>query len=247
MRIMLIGMLLVAGADYETASIAELRDAVETAHRTWNLDLAQELITPLKQRLNTAAGDAAQELRWLLARDALLTASLLRNTYEKADTDNAFRRELGQRIDDAASTGFSALGGLPESSEKSRIMADLYMMMMRSKYKGKKYEDAMEKAADRAVELDPENPEALLTRSRRRLFAEENRGGDFEEGLKMVNRAIALDPDNEGAYILRALAYERHGMLDNAIADYQKALEINPEARPAAEHLERARAKQPGQ
>ncbi|HOZ45462.1 MAG TPA: tetratricopeptide repeat protein [Candidatus Hydrogenedentes bacterium] len=229
----------VLGADYSTASVHVLTEAVATAHRTYDLDLAQALLPVLEQRVNGGGTEGEEDVRQLLAEDALLVASLLRNVYEHSDTNTAQKRELGQAIDAAAASGFSALGALPDTSEKHRIMADFYTMMMRTKFKGSTYEEAMETEGDRALELDPDNPKALITKSRRKLFAETNHGGDFQAGLAMVNRAMELDPNDAGAYILRGLAYERHDMPDKAIADWQRALEINPEATPAREYLER--------
>ncbi len=233
------------GADLSSATLDVLVQEVAAAHRTYDLALARELVPALERRVNTAQGQEVQALRQLLAEDALLAASLLRYEYEKPDTNNVQKRALGKEIDAAASMGFSALGGLPDTSEKARMTADLLMMMMRSKFKGKTHQESMEAASDRALELDPQNPKALLTKSRPKLFAEEKHGGDFEEGLAMVNRALELDPNDEGAYVLRGLAYHRHGMYDEAIADWERALEINPEAKPARERLEAVRSAHP--
>ena len=242
MSTLLVLTLLIVGADYSTATVGQLREETNAAHKTYSLEKGQELLTALEQRMHTAQGDEDQKIRQMLAENALLVASFLRYEYEQPNTSNVQRRELGKEIDLAAAAGFSALGRLPDTSEKYRIMADLYTMMMRSKHKGSRHEESMEECIGKALLLDENNPKALISRSRRLLFAEEKYGGDFEAGLALVNRALEIAPDDESVYILRGLAYKQHGMTEKAVADWKHALEINPDAKPAREHLEAALA-----
>ena len=228
-------------ADFSGATTDELQTAALDARARYDIELAQELMPALQQRLNATHEDESATLRLLLAENALLVASLLRYEYEKASTANTEKRRLGREIDETAGIGFTAVGGLPETSEKHRIMADLYAMMMRTRFKGNKLQDSMHGSIDKALELDPDNPKALASQSRRKLFAEVEHGGDLEGGLALINRAVELDPKDESLLILRGLAYERHSEKDKAIADWEKALEINPQARPATEHLKRVR------
>jgi tetratricopeptide (TPR) repeat protein len=235
--------LLALAADFSGATTDELKAAALDARARYDIALAQELMPALQQRLNATHEDESATLRLLLAENALLVASLLRYEYEKSSTGNTEKRSLGEQIDQTAGIGFTALGGLPDDSEKYRIMSDLYAMMMRTRFKGNKLQDSMHGSIDKALELDPDNPKALASQSRRKLFAEEQHGGDLEGGLALINRAIELDPADESLLILRGLAYERHGEKDKAVADWEKALEINPQARPAMEHLKRVRGK----
>ncbi|HEO71065.1 MAG TPA: hypothetical protein ENN80_07365 [Candidatus Hydrogenedentes bacterium] len=242
MTVLLALLSVAVGAAYDNASLEELKQAAEKSQHTYDIETARELLPVLQGRLYTVPQAEETALRELLAQHALFIASMARNEYEKDDISIGEKRELGSEIDAAASKGFSALGPLPETSEKHRITADLLMMRMRTKFKGQRHEGSMEAAADKALALDPCNPSALLTKSRRKLFAEDKHGGDFEEGLAMVNRAIELDPANEQAFVLRGLAWKRHGDMEKAIADWKRALDINPHTKPAREHLERAGA-----
>ncbi|MBI1321279.1 MAG: tetratricopeptide repeat protein [Candidatus Hydrogenedens sp.] len=235
--------LLALAADFSGATMDELKAAADKARTHYDLELGQSIIPELQTRINSTADTQSEELRWVLAEDTLLVASLLRYRYEKPDTSNTEKRSLGEQIDQTASIGFTALGGLPDTSEKHRIMSDLYAMMMRTRFKGNRFQEAMHDNINKALELDPKNAKALVSQSRRKLFAEEEYGGDFEGGLALINEAIELDPTDESAYILRGLAYEQHDEPEKALADWEKALEINPDARPAQEHLDRVRAK----
>jgi tetratricopeptide (TPR) repeat protein len=160
--------------------------------------------------------------------------------YEQAEgkMDPRDRRLLGRTIDEVARIGLDALAQVPDSlSEKWRMSADFYGTMIRSNYKGSRYVQEMDHAMARALELDPANPLALLTASKRPLFAEEGQGGDVPAAMDLLNKALELDPELERAYAFRGAAYEKLGELDKAIADWRKALSLAPNSRMAKQKL----------
>ena len=53
--------------------------------------------------------------------------------------------------------------------------------------------------------------------------------GRTEELITKLNESIESAPDNENLYFTRASLYEGKKELDKAIADYKKAIEINPD------------------
>ncbi len=54
-----------------------------------------------------------------------------------------------------------------------------------------------------------------------------------------IDKAIALNPWNALAYFHRGYAYEKKGDEDRAIADFRRALEINPRMLDAKVRLKR--------
>ena len=50
----------------------------------------------------------------------------------------------------------------------------------------------------------------------------------FQESLEASDKAIALNPQSSSAFSLRGLVYERMGKKDQAIGDFTKAIELNP-------------------
>lgn len=183
----------------------------------------------------SGAGDMA------LARAAVLLATLKRWELgiEVDERTLRERRVLAREIDLAGEAGLAAAERLPESSEKHRMIADLYGAMIRSDFQGKKYGDRMTAAAERAVELDDKNPLALVTSSKRLIFAKERRGGDMELGMARLNRALEIDPQSLPALVLRGFAHERTDNPDAAKRDWARALELNEHCRPARENLAR--------
>lgn len=217
--------------------VEALTERLDEARYQYDEGSVRQVIIELKAYLNE--NPSSTEARFQLARAALSVAELYRLRYEEDEDLGYFdKRQLGQQIDDAAGTGLDALEYLPTSSEKYRMMADLWGTMIRSDYRGKRYGDRMEKAGEVALELDPDNPDAYVTNCKRALYAPEQRGGDVEKAIQFLNKALQLAPEHEAALILRGVAYEKLGKVEQARADWEKALEINPNCLPAKERLE---------
>ena len=88
---------------------------------------------------------------------------------------------------------------------------------------------------DRALRLLPDLGEAYLNRGAAFIYMDEH-----EDAVTALNRAIELGSrDIYIAYYNRGMAHERLGLLNEAYADYSKALELNPEFERAARQLDR--------
>jgi TolB-like protein/DNA-binding winged helix-turn-helix (wHTH) protein/lipoprotein NlpI len=85
-----------------------------------------------------------------------------------------------------------------------------------------------------AAALEPGNPEAV-----RSAAASARMLGRFDEALRLTRRAVSLDPLN--AHSWQALGDTEYyaGQLDAAAADFQKALELNPDVFPGNISLSR--------
>lgn len=111
-----------------------------------------------------------------------------------------------------------------------------------------------EAAATRALDLLPEQPEALAVRSR--LSADAGRRG---EALALIERALALDPNNANSWMWKGLALVEVGHVRAAREAFARGHELDPlsgihfgwlgvseliggEAESAKLHLERAHA-----
>jgi len=218
--------------------LENLQQRLVQAEHDYDTDAALKLIDDLQAHI---AEEPSVDANIALARACLIVAESRRFDYEKAEgvMDPRDRRLLGRTIDDVAAIGLGALANVPDSlSEKWRMSADFYGTMIRSNYKGSKYVQELEDATEKGVELDPSNPYALITASKRPLFAEENRGGDIPEAMEYLNKAIELNPKLERAYAFRGVGYEKLGEMDKAIADWKKALELAPNSRLAKEKLD---------
>lgn len=217
------------------ASAQDLAARLDVAQRSYD---AVEAAAVLDQAVSEAAVKPSRESQLFVARAGLLTAELLRIEWEQLPESNlAERRPLGDGIDKAADAGLRALESLQPNSETYRLKADLLATMIRSDYRAKKYRKDMEEAAAMAVELDPQNAKAYVAQAKPFIFAEPNEGGDPAKAIALLSTALELNPDLETARCLRGLAYKETGDVEQARADWELALEKNPECAPAKEEL----------
>jgi tetratricopeptide (TPR) repeat protein len=225
------------GLDLAAPQPTDLASAVSKAEQSGNLEEAVALLPQMQDRVQADPSDAN---RLLLGRLCLAIAEMHRYQYEKAtDMDPRDKRLLGRKGDDFARIGHDAVDPLPDNlSEKWRIKADLYMTMIRSLYKGNKFVDEMEEAKDQALKLGPDNPNALLTAAKRPLFAEAEHGGDVPAALALIDKALTINPNLERAHAFRGVAYEKMGKLDDAVVEWKRAIELNPNSGLAKDKLE---------
>ncbi len=204
------------------------------ARQNYDLEGSRVIFERLKTFVEASSSDAAN---LSLAYSALAVAELQRIVFEEEAPTPLEQRTMGKIIDAAANAGHVSLESLPDTSEKYRIRADLYGMMIRTNYQGKRYEKRMTTAKDMALELDPDNPDAQVTGSKRLLFAKKRRGGDIQEAMFHLNRALELEESHVMALVLRGFAHEKLEDYVAAKADWNRALELNPLCKPAKDNL----------
>ncbi|MCD6156105.1 MAG: tetratricopeptide repeat protein [Candidatus Atribacteria bacterium] len=88
----------------------------------------------------------------------------------------------------------------------------------------------------KALELDPQNQEALLARARARLEVPEPLGSP-ELALEDLSRVIQQNPGQPEAYVLLGKAYLALNRPEKAKINFHKALELDPENPEAREGL----------
>ncbi len=88
---------------------------------------------------------------------------------------------------------------------------------------------------EKAVELEPDNPEyfkelgrAYYTQASPDGWAPRAKDAT-EQAERAFSKAIKLDPNDAGAYVQRAQAYESLHKFEQALVDYEKAVELEPE------------------
>jgi len=91
--------------------------------------------------------------------------------------------------------------------------------------------------AKRAQELDPVSPDANASLANVLYLAR-----DYDEAIRYCERALALEPTFLEALVLLGLSYEQKGMFAEAIGQFRKAKDANPESTEPLELLAHASA-----
>jgi tetratricopeptide (TPR) repeat protein len=96
--------------------------------------------------------------------------------------------------------------------------------------------DAAILAFQRAAELDPKEGERHLANA---LFDK----GDMDQALIHARRAVAARADDPGAHDVLGRSLAVHGNYEEAIAQFEEALRLDPAHHDAREHLARVRTR----
>jgi tetratricopeptide (TPR) repeat protein len=101
-------------------------------------------------------------------------------------------------------------------------------MVLRAKIEYRNDEENAMNDFDKAIELDPENPDWYEERA---LWYVDNSRFENEKIVKDFSRSITLDPQNPRRYWQRGeFGYSNwEGHFDDALADYNRAIELDPE------------------
>lgn len=228
----LIGFCLVlcSGAD-------DIQARIDQARKDYDLGAAQALVAELSK----AGPQAAADQKLALARSLLLLGELYRVEFEGMEengADHAERRALGDKIDETAKVGFQAADALGEISEAYRVRSDLYGIMIRTKFQGKKYRSKLEGNSAKALQLDPKNADAYVSVARPYLFAGPLQGGNLKKAMELLNKALELNPNLVSAQMLHAVGLEKQGDKAQSDAEWKKILEENPKTARSKKTLE---------
>lgn len=101
-------------------------------------------------------------------------------------------------------------------------------------YEKKDYKQAFDDVTT-AINLNPQSPMPYINRCFIYLYARK----EFDRAISDCNTAIRLSTTSSNVYVYRGYAYERKGNMDAAIADYKRALEIDPRNQEAQTNLNR--------
>jgi tetratricopeptide (TPR) repeat protein len=238
MRVLFLATLLAVAAPAGGADPVQgrLERDLEAAARTWDVAAAEAVLTGARE---LRSGEPSETLATLHARSALLVAELERMAWEQTPrSDREKRARHGRRVDEAAEEGLAVLAVVPKGSTHFRMEADLLGTMIRSDFRAKKYLDRMRTATVRALELDPDNAEALVSQAKPLVFAGPKQGRDLPAARALLDRALELEPGLESALLLRAYAWDLEGNPVRAAADARAALAGNPACAPARQRLE---------
>lgn len=118
----------------------------------------------------------------------------------------------------------------PESSDAHQLLADLLGQLIPNAFGGgMRYGKRSTEEADRAIQLDPKNANALVTRAISYLYTPEAFGGSKQRGFQLLKKAVESDPLADTPHIWLAQFYVDAGKLDDALGEINEARRLNPD------------------
>ncbi|MEH6589062.1 MAG: hypothetical protein V7746_02335 [Halioglobus sp.] len=216
------------------AQDASLTEAFAEASYKFDLEQAELLLPRYEQAMDT---DLNEQAIIDFAGASLLVAELKRGVYEQDSIAKKEKRVLGREIDKVAGTALTSLERAGQTSERYRLEADLLGTMIRSKFKGMKYQPRLEKALETSLLLDGDNANTWVSMAKRPLFALPHQGGDPQLALENLNRALALDPGHVQALLFRGAAHAKLDQMALAEQDWAAATALNPNTADARDRL----------
>jgi hypothetical protein len=147
--------------------------------------------------------------------------------------------EVGESSNDHKLTKAAAEAGVataeiaiklnPNSSQAHQLLAELLGELAQYEMGGgMKYGERSTAEADRAIELDPRNADAYITRGIIYLYTPENFGGSKEKAFEFFTKAVGLDSHLDTPHIWLAMFYLEAGKGNDALRESSEARKLNP-------------------
>ncbi len=117
----------------------------------------------------------------------------------------------------------------PKSSDAHQLLADSLGLLIPNDFGGgMRYGKRSTVEADKAIELDPKNPNAYITRAISYLYSPEAFGGNKQRGFELLQKAVEADPLADTPHIWLAQFYLDAGKIDDALREIDEARRLNP-------------------
>jgi hypothetical protein len=158
-----------------------------------------------------------------------------------------FMHELNRHRDDAKKSldkglqwGLKAEGLNGQSPEIHALLADMYVrkILLGDLFTPMDCGPKGGAEKDKAVKLDPDNPQVLAMLGRCALFAPPLFGGDVKKAIIYFNQSLKVDPQSDETYFWLAKAYRQQKDRISFEKAIQEALRLNPKNVLAQKELE---------
>lgn len=133
-----------------------------------------------------------------------------------------------QVAEDGVAAAEKAVALNPRSSEAHWLLGDLLSQLIPHVYGGgMRYGQRATKALDRAIELDPRNANAYVSRAISYYYTPESFAGSKTKAFDMLQKAVESDPAADTPHIWLALFHLDSGKTDEAVKEIELALKAN--------------------
>jgi tetratricopeptide (TPR) repeat protein len=118
----------------------------------------------------------------------------------------------------------------PQSSDAHQLLGDLLAQLVPHVFGGgMKYGKRSTDEMDKALELDPKNVNAYVSRAISYYYSPETFGGSKEKAFELLNKAVAIDTKADSPHLWLAMFYLDTNRRDDALREINLARGANPE------------------
>jgi tetratricopeptide (TPR) repeat protein len=118
----------------------------------------------------------------------------------------------------------------PKSSEAHQLLGDLLSQLIPHVYGGgMRYGQRSTDAMDKAIELDPKNINAYVSRAISYYYTPDSFGGSKSKAFEMLKKAIEIDSLSDSPHIWLAIFHLDASRRDEALSEINLALRANPD------------------
>jgi tetratricopeptide (TPR) repeat protein len=179
--------------------------------------------------LQTEISKAEKKAETTNSFDDYIRVALLHNWMCEAAESSNNRGMVKGAAQSAVAAAEVAVKLKPNSSMAHQLLADsLGQLAPHVTGGGMKYGERSTNEADKAIELDPKNAEAYVTRAISYLYTPEAFGGNKQKAFEFFVKARELDPKADSPHIWLALFHLEAGKTDDALREINEARRLNP-------------------
>jgi tetratricopeptide (TPR) repeat protein len=185
------------------------------------------------ETLQTLIRNVRDEIARSNTFDANLRLALFNAWLCEAAHDHQNDKLVKQTAQDGVAAAERAVKQNSESSEAHRLAGELLGQLIPHVFAGGMRHGAHSTAEiEKAIQLDPHNPNAYVARGNAYFFTPRAFGGDINKAIETFKRAVATDPASDAAataHIWLAKIYQSVGKNGDAASEINEALKMNPD------------------
>ncbi|MBV9926608.1 MAG: hypothetical protein JOZ96_16430 [Acidobacteria bacterium] len=181
-------------------------------------------------RLQQVVGDARREAEGTKRFEAYLRLALfnvwLCEAAEAHQNNEVFKRAAEEGV--AAAEKAVELN--PKSSEAHQLLGDLLNQLIPYVFGGgMRYGKRSTDELDKAIELDPRNAEAYVSRAISYYYTPESFGGSRPKAFELLTKAAEIEPHADSPHIWLAMFHLQAGRKRDALREINLARRANPD------------------
>jgi tetratricopeptide (TPR) repeat protein len=180
--------------------------------------------------LSAAIATAQQQASQKNSLDAYLRLAVFEDWLFEAASDHQDKGLAKQAAQGGVAAAEKAVQLNPNSSEAHRLLGNSLGECIPYVFAGgMRYGPRSTREDDKAIELDPKNANAYITRANAYFYTPETFGGNKQKAVELLKHAIEIDPTSDTAHISLAQDYLATGRRDDALREINEAKRLNPD------------------